>query len=201
MTAQPDGFFRKVGRSLGIVSAPGLTAADQRLKRNLPPFMGRRDAALDRIKVREDIFTCPAAERHAEYRRLAALAASAIADPRAILQMLSSPDTRRREGLLETILRIDQEMIEALLGAAQTQVLLAERRPEGCTSDTDGGVSRCESMLVNEFREILAATRPQIDRYRGYTGKSFSPANLERYNKACGRSGEFFDAPDFPEGQ
>lgn len=196
-----DSFFRKVGRTLGFVSDPGPAAADQRLKRNLPPCMGRRDAALDRIRVSEDIFARPAAERHAEYRRLAALAASAIADTRAILRMLSSPDTRRREGRLETILRIEQEMIDALLSTAQVQVLLAERRPEGCSSDTDSGVSRCESMILNEFREILVAVRPQIDRYRGYTDKSFSPVNLERYRKACDRSGKFFDAPDWPEGQ
>ena len=195
-----DGFFRKVGRTLGIVADPGVTAADQLVKRNRPPFMGRRDAALDRIAVREDLFARPAAERRDEYRHLAALAASAVADTRAILRMLSSPDTRRREGRLETILRIEQEMIGALLNSAQAQVLLAEGRPEGCSSDTDSGISRCESMLLNEFREILAATRPQIDRYRGYTGKSFSPANLERYRKAADRSGEYFDDPAYPEG-
>lgn len=196
---QPEGFFRKVGKSLGLVSEPA--AVDRLVKRNLPPFMGRRDAAMDRIAVPEDIFTRPAEERFRAYRRIGALTRSALDDTGAVLRMLSSPDTKRREGRLETILRIDQEMIDALAGMAQTQVLLSARRPEGCTGDTDDAVSRCESVILNEFREILVATRPQIDRYRGYIVKSFSPANLERYRKSCEQSGAFFDDPAYPEGR
>ena len=198
---QSEGFFRKVGKTLGLVSDPAPASADRLIKLNLPPCMGRRDAALDRLAIPEDIFTRPAEERHKIYRRVGALASSAVEDTRAILRMLSSPDTKRREGRLEAILLIDQEMTDALIGAAHVQMLLAARRPEGCTSDTDDAVSRCESMLLNEFREILATVRPQIDRYRGYTGKSFSPANLERYRKSYERSGEYFDSPVYPEGR
>ncbi|MBQ7393498.1 MAG: hypothetical protein IJV89_04015 [Lentisphaeria bacterium] len=197
---QPDHFFRRVGQTLGIIPTPQTAAVDHLIKRNLSPTMGRRDAAVDRVRIPEDIFSRPAAERRETYRRLEMLLESARNDTAAILRMLSSPDTRRREARLDTVLAIYQQMAAALYAVADTQVLLTESRPEGCSGDTAGSVSRCESMLLNEFRELLDATRPPVDRYREYTTKSFSPENLPRYRKAYSENGFLFDSPGFTAG-
>lgn len=200
MMKQADNFFRRVGQSLGFFSAPPAAGVDHLVKLNLSPSMGRRDAAMDELRVPEDIFTLPASERREEYRRLGMLLESAISDTAAVCRMLSSPDTRRREGRLQSILTIYQEMTAALLCMADTQVLLAESRPEGCSGEEESSVSRCESMLLNEFREIISASRPALDRYREYTTKSFSPENLERYRKAYSENSFLFRSPAFMAG-
>ena len=196
----PDHFFRWIGQSLGLFPAPQTAGVDHVIKRNLPPSMGRRDAAVDRVLIPEDIFTRPAAERRMEYRRLGLLLESARNDTAAVIRMLSSPDTRRREGRLESVLTVYQEMAAALYCIADSQVLLAEYRPEGSPADAAGSVSRCESMLLNEFREIVSSTRPAVDRYREYITKSFSPENLTRYRKAYSENTLIFESPGFTEG-
>ncbi len=197
---QPDNVFRWIGQTLGLFPAPQTAGVDHVIKRNLSPSMGRRDAAVDRVRIPEDIFARPAAERRTEYRRLGMLLESARNDTAAVLRMLSSPDTRRREDRLESLLTIYQDMAASLYCMADTQVLLTEKRPEGCDANAEESVSRSESMLLNEFRETLSATRPPLDRYREYTTKSFSPENLARYRKAYDENAFLFDSPAFMEG-
>ena len=199
MIKQPESFFRKVGQSLGLISAPA-AGVDHLVKRNLSPSMGRRDAAIDQIRIPEDLFARPAEERCAEYRRWGLLLESAGNDTTAVLRMLSSPDTRRREGRMASMLTVFQEMAAALFCMADSQVRLAENRPEGCPGDMGNALPRCESMLLNEFREIITATRPALDRYREYTVKSFGPENLQRYRKAYDENSFHVRTPGFTEG-
>jgi hypothetical protein len=77
---------------------------------------------------------------------------------------------------------------------------LTEYRPEGYSEDMGENISRCESMLLNEFREILTVSRPALNRYREYTTKSFSPENLQRYRKAYEENSFIFKSPGFAEG-
>jgi HrpA-like RNA helicase len=125
---------------------------------------------------------------------------SARSDTAAILRMLTSPDTRRREGRMESALTMFQEMATALFCMADSQERLTEYRPEGYSDDTGENISRCESMLLNEFRELLTVSRPALNRYREYTIKSFSPENLQRYRKAYEENSFIFKSPGFAEG-
>ena len=195
----PENFFRKVGQSLGLISTPP-AAVDHLVKRNLSPSMGRRDAAIDQVCIPEDLFARPAGARCAEYRRWGLLLESARSDTTAVLRMLASPDTRRREGRMESALTMFQEMATALFCMADSQVRLTEYRPEGYSDDMGENISRCESMLLNEFREILTVSRPALNRYREYTIKSFSPENLQRYRKAYEENSFIFKSPGFAEG-
>ena len=197
MSPAAQNFWRRVGKSLGLLSGTAAVPADPLVKINLPPVMGRRDAAMDRLRVSEDLFAKSAEVRRSEYRKLAALLLSAGSDTADILRMLSSPDTRRREGRMLHSQRILGGIAESLVRISGVQMLLAEQRPEGCPAEVDGELSRCESMLLNEFREVTDAVRLPLERYRQYTAKSFSPANLERYQKAYRTSGEWFDSDNF----
>lgn len=195
----PENFFRKVGQSLGLLPTQP-AVLDHLVKRNLSPSMGRRDAAIDQVCIPEDLFARPAVERCSEYRRWGLFLESARNDTDAVLRMLSSPDTRRRESRMESMLTVFQEMATALYCMADSQARLAENRPEGCSGDMVGSVSRCESMLLNEFRELVSSSRPALDRYREYTVKSFSPENLQRYRKAYDENSFLFKSPGFTEG-
>ena len=72
--------------------------ADWLLKMNLPPLLGRRDAAFDiaeRAICEGDFANCPS--RIEAYWRISSLLKQVCQDSRQILLMLSSPDTRERE--------------------------------------------------------------------------------------------------------
>ena len=73
--------------------------ADFLIKMNLPPIMGRRDAACDCIGflLKTDFTALPDTERMMLYDRLIQLLTLAIGDTRSLLQMLSNQETRSRE--------------------------------------------------------------------------------------------------------
>ncbi len=192
-----DNFFKLVGRTLGLLADPKTQApADQLIKLNLSPVMGRRDASLDRAVVSGDVFSRPAEKRLRLYRKLDSLLEQALTDTVSILRMLSSPDTRRRELKLEEFLQLYRQIIAAVIHTAEIQIQLAEHCSDYATGDHENAVFRCESLLINEFRELQEMTRPRIDRYREYITKSFSPANLERYQKSYNVSVKFTDGPE-----
>ena len=86
-----------------LISGSGdmsLRPADWLLKLNLPPLMGRRDAAFDiaeQLVCRGDLASCEGSSRFEGYWQISRLLKDSCRDSRQILLMLSNPDTRDRE--------------------------------------------------------------------------------------------------------
>lgn len=175
-----------------------LRNADPLIKMNLPPLMGRRDAAYDCAAklFSDDLFAKEDAERSRIYTIGDQLMQQAAEDTRAILRMLSSPDTELRErGILHFVLLIRN--ISQTLGDSlelQEELLQDESvsplKALGVTQ-TEAELARSEKFLgdyeisvINQLRIYFERASVKISRYRGYTNKSFSPANASRYRKA-----------------
>lgn len=187
--------IERVRKRFGLLaSSPPSEAApvDFLVKMNLPPLMGRRDAASERIveSAGGDIFACPAGERNQFYRRMTELTSVIVADTEAIMGTLSSPDTETRERrvlqfwLLVRELALTLEMMtrvgEKLFHPVRD---LTVELPEPSPRD-EKLLSETEISLVNQIRELFESARPQLERYRSYARNSFSKSNAERYNKA-----------------
>ena len=175
-----------------------LRNADPLIKMNLPPLMGRRDAAYDCADklFSDDLFAREEAERSRLYTIGNGLMQQAAEDTRAILRMLSRPDTESRErGILHFVLLIGN--ISQTLGDSlelQDELLQDEAvsplKELGVTL-TEAELVRSEKFLgdyevsvINQLRIYFERASLKINRYRGYTHKSFSPANASRYRKA-----------------
>lgn len=200
--------FTRFKRTLGIFTIPTLQTdrpADFLVKMNLPPLMGRRDAAGDRIggMIKEDLFTWSEQKRIVHYRDIGALLDSMIVDTQFILSTLSSPDTESREkrllayfttlreisGLLEDLCRIELKIFRNL--AESTCGLIPENN---VGDDGEQTMNESEIALVNQFRELYDAAAPKLARYRGYAAKSFSKQNADRYHKAYEEYSSLFSA-------
>lgn len=205
MPRQKD-IFARLKRTLGVFSSSPVRVdrpADPLVKQNLPPLMGRRDAAADRIGdiMTQDIFSWREERRCTHYRDVGALLDSVIVDTRFILSMLSSPDTESREkklcgyfSLLRDIVRSVDELCKVGIGIfreldERTSGLLSAEELAGRDEQT---VSESEIFLVNLCREFSAAAAPKLARYRAYAAKSFSEQNLQRYNNSYHEYAELF---------
>ena len=83
---------------------------------NLPPLMGRRDAAYDEAAkmLTDDFFSVGGESRRRSYRRIGALLRCAEEDTHAILALLSSPDTMVRERKLLAFFNMLAKTVTAL---------------------------------------------------------------------------------------
>ncbi|MDR0932929.1 MAG: hypothetical protein LBM70_07930 [Victivallales bacterium] len=175
-----------------------LRNADPLIKINLPPLLGRRDAAYDqasRLVENQELFAHDEAYRQTHYETIAGLFAIAADDTKSILMMLSSPDTASREkGFYELILLL-QNIVEVLRDFTKLGgTVLPDENPTlkhfGIVlSDTERVrgeqiVSEIEISTVNQLRLYCARSLPKITRYREYTAKSFSKPYASRYQKA-----------------
>ncbi|MBR7127529.1 MAG: hypothetical protein IKD09_02965 [Lentisphaeria bacterium] len=166
------------------------------IKQNLAPLMGRRDAAYEfACKLSQiDIFSCDS-ERQAEICvALKNCLESSIRDTEDILNMLSSPDTVKREknylillGAINRMLLVWVELIltrehwrdnaESLSHWSDSATLSVLRLDEEMLGD-------CEIAVVGRIKNIFEGSQKGILRYRSYMTKSFSGNYLERYTKA-----------------
>ncbi len=142
-----------------------------------------------------DLFASDGELRRRSYRRIGALLRCAEEDTRAILSVLSSPDTAVRERKLlaffsmlantvsalewfveleSSVFRADDEQLRDFK-AVQTGAELA--RGERMVAET-------EQDIVNQLRNFFERTQPRIMHYRSYAGKNFSPDNAARYERS-----------------
>ena len=177
---------------------------DHLVKQNLPPLMGRRDAAYDQATelLESDLFSRDETGRRQLYGRLCELFDRAVEDTEAILITLTSPDTETRERRQLNYWELLRQVIstlEALNGltgklfhapADENCCLLVQ--PGGNLSRDERQLGESEISLVNQFRELFESGRQQMLRYREYTAKSFSKSNAERYQKSYQEYHRFF---------
>ena len=169
--------------------------ADWLLKVNLPPLMGRRDAAFDianALICSGDFASCSSGIRFAAYWKISRLLKQVCADSRRILLMLNSPDTRERErrmlahcAMLDSIgaslanffeLR-NMTMNDIFREAMNTMDEEEARR----VTASYGSV---EHDLLCRMQESFNRSHSRVVRYRTYAGKNFSTGNAERYRRA-----------------
>ena len=173
---------------------PAAHSADFLIKMNLPPIMGRRDAACDCLGelLRKDLASLPDEFRQQEYARLIRLLTLAVEDTRNLLQMLSNQETRSREEWLFSLFRLLGHSLEPLLPLAdwnktvQTTAanaeIPAENAPDSAAMLTD--IRRTEEELWKHLQRLFSSAEVHIGRYREYAAKSFSQPFAERYEKA-----------------
>ena len=203
-------FFNRVKKTFEKIVSPTAQNAGQSdflVKMNLPPLMGRRDAAYDRAGelIAEDLFSRDEEFRGRSYRQLLVLFDSAIRDTRSILITLSSPDTESREHQLLTLLTALRSAAESLTrlisdqhgllsgSPASSSLLYKSQQPEQFDRD-ERLLNECEINLVHRIRRHFSYANAKIVRYREYTGKSFSKAYADRYRRAFEEYSRYYRA-------
>ena len=167
--------------------------ADWLLKMNLPPLLGRRDAAFDiaeKLICEGDFANCPS--RFEAYWKISGLLKQVCRDSRQILLMLSNPDTRERERrmlafgvMLETLgaslasfFELHEMISKEIFRDAMTAMNEDEARQVVASFNGE------EADLLVQMQESFKRSHWRIVRYRTYAGKSFSAGNAERYRRA-----------------
>ena len=169
--------------------------ADWLLKVNLPPLMGRRDAAFDiadRLICHGDFASCSSGIRFAAYWKISRLLKRVCADSRQILLMLNSPDTRNRErrmlahcSMLDSIGASLANFFE-LRNMAMNDIYrdAMNTMSEEETRRVSDSFNSVEHDLLCRMQESFNRSHPRVVRYRTYAGKNFSAGNAERYRRA-----------------
>ena len=164
---------------------------------NLPPLMGRRDAAYDEAAkmLTDDFFSVGGESRRRSYRRIGALLRCAEEDTHAILALLSSPDTMVRERKLLAFFNMLAKTVTALEWFVELEATVFSDGDEQLRDfkavQTGAELARGERMvaeteqdIVNQLRNFFERTQPRVMHYRGYARKSFSRDNAARYERA-----------------
>ena len=166
-------------------------------KMNLPPMMGRRDAAYDEAAkmLSCDLFASGEEVRRSSYRRIGALLRCAERDTAAIIALLSSPDTLVRERKLLAFFSMLSKTVAALEWFVELESSVFSEGDEQLRDfkavQTGAELARGERMvaeteqdIVNQLRNFFERTQPRVMHYRGYARKSFSPDNAARYQRS-----------------
>jgi len=171
--------------------------ADLIIKMNLPPLMGRRDAAYDRIGelISGDVFALDIKERNKIYQELYLLLRLAGDDTKSIILMLSSPDTQSREKKFLTYILVLISIAQMLGSCGDVENNFLNKDDllpaDYAVEFSDNELARNEKILsesqinmVNLLRTYFDRSNAKVLRYREYANKSFSKSNLARYHKA-----------------
>ena len=164
---------------------------------NLPPLMGRRDAAYDEASrmLTDDLFAGGDELRGSSYKRIGGLLRCASADTTAILALLSSPDTAVRERKLLAFFSMLAKTVAALEWFVELEASVfrdgddALRDFKSVQTGTELArgermVAETEQDIVNQLRNFFERTQPRVMHYRSYARKNFSPDNAGRYERS-----------------
>lgn len=174
---------------------------------NIPPLMGRRDAAYDRAEqlLSENLFSHPDQERKEIYLQAVSMLEIAIRDTEAIVTALYRDDKSFKETkflrylvMLKNTVQAANDLVEHELSLFKEEELLSEFIGNDITGPlrkTDEIFGESEMSIAQCVSELQRISRPQINRYRDYSRKSFSRSNLERYNKAFNEFCRIFAPP------
>ena len=167
--------------------------ADAMIKMNLPPLMGRRDAAYDcAAELMTQVLFSERSSREERRRicpRLLQLLEAAETDTKAILAMLSSPDTEARERNQFACIKMFCSAVRTLYCFAELETLgfgSSRSRFHHAASENTAlpPLHATESGVVARLHDLFLRSHERIRRYRGYAAKNFSAANAERHARA-----------------
>ena len=167
--------------------------ADWLLKVNLPPLLGRRDAAFDiaeKLICEGDFANCKC--RFEVYWKISRLLKQVCRDSRQITLMLCNPDTRERERRLLALNVMLDTLGASLANFFELRDMMEKDIFHDAMSIADGDESKLvftsfsnmENDLLARMQEGFRRSHWRVVRYRTYAEKSFSAVNAERYRKA-----------------
>ncbi len=164
---------------------------------NLPPLMGRRDAAYDEASrmLADDLFASGEELRRDSYKRIGELLRCAADDTTAILALLSSPDTAVRERKLLAFFSMLAKTVAALEWFVELESSVFRDGDDALRDfkavQTGAELARGERMvaeteqdIVNQLRNFFERTQPRVMHYRSYARKNFSHDNAGRYERS-----------------
>jgi hypothetical protein len=177
-------------------SRPRRQSADYLVLMNIPPLMGRRDAAYDRAEqlLNNNLFANRDQERKEIYLKAVSMLEIAIRDTEAIVTALYQDDKGFKEtkflrylAVLKNTVQAANDLVEHELSLFKEEDMLSEFIGNDITGQlrkTDEIFGESEMSIAQCVSELQTISRSQITRYREYSKKSFSRHNLERYSKA-----------------
>ena len=183
--------FNTHGIADGVRNA---SEADYLVKMNIPPLLGRRDAACEFLRelLKHDLKELPLKKRLTCYRNMLEVLEYAIIDTERVKMTLASAETAGREGRLHAFLVIMRDLLSSAFAMAEANVSFSEENPDlGYFLGKSGRMSRyaasgrdVEMRSLNIVLDLSVAASAKFEVYRDYNRKSFSSANSERYNEA-----------------
>ena len=171
-------------------------SADYLVLMNIPPLMGRRDAAYDRAEqlLGNNFFANRDQERKEIYLKAVSMLEIAICDTEAIVTALYQDDKGFKEtkflrylAVLKNTVQAANDLVEHELSLFKEEDMLSEFIGNDITGQlrkTDEIFGESEMSIAQCVSELQTISRSQITRYREYSKKSFSRHNLERYSKS-----------------
>ena len=181
-----ESFFSKIRQRFGFWSKNSKTPeianlrSDTLCKLNLPPLMGRRDAAFDSVGAigSAEMLKCSDAERLAIYRQAMEHLEHAIADCSRIAAAMTSSDSLRRErsfaSYLEAMrchLNVMTDFVELGNQMMNGMVVSGGLLESASASEIAESGMVCHDAEINftgRFRSMVERVRPRILRYREY---------------------------------
>ena len=183
--------FSSNGIADGIRDA---SEADYLVKMNIPPLLGRRDAACDFLRemLRLELKELPLQERLKSYRNMLEVLEYAIIDTERVKMTLASAETSGRENRLLSFLLVMRDLLSAASAMAEAYEAFVGENPElGYFLGKSNRMSRyaasgrdAEMRSLNLALDLSVAATAKYQVYCDYNRKSFSSANSDRYKEA-----------------
>ena len=190
-------FRRALFRAGGIAeSGRNASEVDYLVKMNIPPLLGRRDAACEFLRelLRHNLKDLTLQDRLACYRNMLEVLEYAIIDTESVIKTLASAETAGRERRLHTFLAIMRDLLSSACAMAEVSSAFRGEDPElGYFLSKSGRLSRyaasgrdAEMRSLNMALDLSVAAAAKFEVYCDYNRKSFSSANSARYQEAFG---------------
>ena len=183
--------FRSEGIAVGVRNA---SEADYLVKMNIPPLLGRRDAACEYLRemLKHELKEQSLDERLENYRNMLEILEYAIFDTESVKMTLASAETAGREKRLYTFLAIIRDLLSSACAMAEASVSFSGEDPElGYFLGKTNRLSRyaasardAEMRSLNLALDLSVAATAKFAVYCDYNRKSFSSANSARYKEA-----------------
>ncbi|QSH41186.1 hypothetical protein P0136_09345 [Lentisphaerota bacterium ZTH] len=169
---------------------------DYLVRMNIPPLMGRRDAAYDCVEtiLSGSLFSHQDNERKEIYNEAVKLLDISIKDTQAILTALGTEEKSDRENRYLSYLKLLRNITHAAGDMVDYEVSIFNE--EKNINQFIGGniatqlrrmeeiIGESEMMIVQNISELLEAAHPQINKFREVARRSFNRHNGARYKKA-----------------
>ncbi|MBE6381166.1 MAG: hypothetical protein E7047_09595 [Lentisphaerae bacterium] len=188
-------FRRALFRSDGVSEgARDASEADYLVKMNIPPLLGRRDAACEFLRdlLKHELKEMPLEGRLECYRCMLEVLEYAIIDTESVQMTLASAETAGREKRLHSFLSVMRDLLSSACAMAEASVEFSCENPDlGYFLNKSGRLARyaasgrdAEMRSLNLALDLSVAATARFQVYCDYNRKSFSAANSERYQAA-----------------
>ena len=183
--------FSSTGLADGVRDA---SEADYLVKMNIPPLLGRRDAACEFLRemLRNELKEQPLQERLKNYRNMLEVLEYAIFDTERVKMTLASAETSGRENRLLSFMLVMRDLLSSACAMAEANEAFVGENPElGYFLGKSNRMSRyaasgrdAEMRSLNLALDLSVAATAKYQVYCDYNRKSFSTANSARYKEA-----------------